>query len=39
MDYDQTAVQRAYDEIAAEEDQAEKGCSLRTEIPLAFIMK
>ncbi len=37
--YDPQAVREIYDSVAEEEDRAEKGPSMRTEIPRAFILK
>jgi ubiquinone/menaquinone biosynthesis C-methylase UbiE len=39
MPYDPESVREAYDSVAEEEDRAEKGPSLRTEIPREFIKK
>ncbi len=39
MPYDPKAVREAYDDVAEEEDRAEKEPSLRTEIPREFIKK
>ncbi len=39
MTYDPAAIRKAYNQVAEEEDQAEKGRSLRTEIPREFIKR
>jgi len=39
MTYDPVAIREAYDQVAEEEDKAEKEPSLRTEIPREFINK